>query len=88
MLVALNRSHIEKGLTPRLETLPTPNIAATFDAKTTGIHDDESCGHSVVLVIDGYGLQCGDGEDSESDTQTETAERFYVNPSESSPTVC
>ncbi|KAM5531385.1 hypothetical protein V8D89_014948 [Ganoderma adspersum] len=57
VLVALNRSHIEKGLTQNMQSVPTPNIAITINTLTPSGHDGRSPGMmSEVLAIDGRGL--------------------------------
>ena len=86
MLVALNGSHAEKGLMPRLESLPTPNIAITLVALVMTVHDNSSYGHSVALAINSHSLQDGDSEDESNtgDGSTRTPEKvgcFHVSPS-------
>ncbi|KAM5536435.1 hypothetical protein V8D89_009871 [Ganoderma adspersum] len=58
VLVALNRSHIEKGLTQNMQSVPgTPNIAITINTLTPSGHDGRSPGMmSEVLAIDRRGL--------------------------------
>ncbi|KAM5536427.1 hypothetical protein V8D89_009863 [Ganoderma adspersum] len=57
VLVALNRSHIEKGLTQNMQSVPTPNIAITINTLTPSGHDGRSLGMmSEVLAIDRRGL--------------------------------
>lgn len=66
MLVALNRSHIEKGLTQHLESLPTPHVTVMADAITATLHEGGRQEQLPVLVTDEQGLHYGDGEDSKS----------------------
>lgn len=62
VLVALNRSHIEKGLSQHLESMPTPRLAIT--ANTIERRDTmPDYRRSEVLVIEGggRGLVCAVG---------------------------
>lgn len=63
-LVALNRSHIEKGFTQHLESLLTPHIAVTPNPTATSPRERRSYQRSgsEALVIDGEGLECGSRE--------------------------
>ena len=56
VLVALNRSHVDKGFAGT--TVPTPHISFTVHTMPTGLHERRSCayGRSEVLDIDIEGL--------------------------------
>ncbi|KAI1791197.1 hypothetical protein LXA43DRAFT_1012811 [Ganoderma leucocontextum] len=68
-LVALNRSHIEKGSTQPLESLPTPHVAVTLNTIATSPHERRSHPQSEVLVIDGQELGCGNGSEVEGTSE-------------------
>ncbi|PIL32081.1 hypothetical protein GSI_06786 [Ganoderma sinense ZZ0214-1] len=52
VLVALNRSHMEHGLTQHLESLPTPNLALTVDTIATSLRESRVHGRLEVPVKD------------------------------------
>ena len=54
VLVALNRSHIEKGLSQHIESMPTPRLAITANTMETR-YTAPDYRRSEVLVIDGDG---------------------------------
>ena len=65
VLVALNRSHIEKGFTHHLESLPTPHITVTVDTITASLQEGRWQEQSPILVIDAPVFRRGDNaEDS------------------------
>ncbi|KAM5536418.1 hypothetical protein V8D89_009854 [Ganoderma adspersum] len=55
VFVALNKSHMEKGLTQHLESLPTPHITFSADRIAVSRHDESS--HEEPLVNDEEGLR-------------------------------
>ncbi|KAI1791468.1 hypothetical protein LXA43DRAFT_430451 [Ganoderma leucocontextum] len=70
VLVALNRSHIEKGLSQHLESLPTPHIAVTVNTIMTSERTPHRMSEVLVIDSDGQGLGFGDGvEDSDASTR-------------------
>ena len=64
VLVALNRSHMEKGLLPEhLQSLPTPNITITVDTDTTvttGESGLRTRSEALAIDLDEQSLGCGD----------------------------
>ena len=79
VFVALNRSHMDKGLLPEhLQSLPTPNIAITINTAFT--RESRLSRRSEVLGIDLHERSSGcidDGvEDSQCDTNTQTSKEW------------
>ncbi|KAI1795718.1 hypothetical protein LXA43DRAFT_1080150 [Ganoderma leucocontextum] len=75
VLVALDRSHMERGLTQHLESLPTPNLALTVNSTATIPHENRLYRGPEVLVIDGQELRRGDILESEDASRRTSEER-------------
>ena len=72
VLVALNRSHMERGLTQHLESLPTPHIALTVDAMETSLRESHVHARLEVPVKDDDEVRSLTGRDA---LQLEAASR-------------
>ncbi|KAM5535325.1 hypothetical protein V8D89_011010, partial [Ganoderma adspersum] len=73
VLVALNKSHMERAISQHLESIPTPHLANTADTETTSLDEGPSSRRrSGVLVFDGQeaGLE-GGSEDWRNHTSEE-----------------
>ena len=73
VLVALNSSHMERGLTQNLESVPTPHLALTIDTVAASLRESRLHRTSEVLVIDNSqrfeALRCGDVSDLDSELE-------------------
>ncbi|KAI1781837.1 hypothetical protein LXA43DRAFT_597966, partial [Ganoderma leucocontextum] len=77
VLVALNRSHMEKGLSQHLESLPTPHIAVTVNTVMTSERTPHRMSEVLVIDSDRHGAGCGDGVE---DASTRTSKEWKADP--------
>ena len=82
VLVALNRSYMERGLTQHLKSFPTPHIAPTVRTVATRLHESRSQGRPDVLPAaiserpEEHG--CGEGLEHGCNTSRRTSEEWKV----------
>ena len=62
-LVAFSRSHMERGLTQHLESLPTPYLALMINTMAVSLRESRLHWTSDVPVEQLEGLRCGDVSD-------------------------
>ncbi|PIL28079.1 hypothetical protein GSI_09832 [Ganoderma sinense ZZ0214-1] len=59
VLVALNKSHIERGISQHLDAVPTPCLATEVHTVDTNLYEDQAPTRSEVLVIGRPKSVCG-----------------------------